>query len=346
MSEPIQSKLEGYLSNRLQGDVSISSLRSLSGGACQENYFCDVSVSSGEFKGSHHTVLRTDKGASLMASLSREDEYAVIDLAFSKGVKTPRPFWLETDHSVIGKPFYFMERISGNANGRFLVKDSSLNPIRNSLGLDLAKNLAIIHAIQPDQASKKVQDILWNNSFNENRSTNIASVAVDSLRNELKKRQEAYPAMELILNWLEENAVPTEEPVLVHGDFRTGNFMVTPEGLQGIVDWEFAHWGDFHEDLTWFCMRDWRFGKIKLEAGGLLDRKTFYEHYEKFSGRSVSPQKITYWEVMGNLRWAIGCLGQAERHLSGRDKGIELASIGRRACEMEWEAMRLIENAR
>lgn len=345
MSDSIKRSLEEYLSKRLQGTVSISSLRPLSGGACQENYFCDVNATTGEKNEIHETVLRTDKGGALMASLSREEEYWVISLAYEKGVKTPRPFWLESDTSVIGKPFYFMERIGGNANGRFLVKDSSLNKIRPQLGEELAKNLAIIHSIRPIDASETVSNILWRNAFSEPGEKNIAKSAVQSLRKELTKREEGYPAMELILNWLDEKAVPTEDPVLVHGDFRTGNFMVTPDGLQGIVDWEFAHWGDFHEDLTWFCMRDWRFGKVKWEAGGIMEREKFYEEYEKYSKRKVDPKLVTYWEVMGNLRWAIGCLGQAERHISGTDKGIELASIGRRACEMEWEAMRLIENA-
>jgi len=121
--------------------------------------------------------------------------------------------------------------------------------------------------------------------------------------------------------------------------------MVSPDGLQGIVDWEFAHWGDRHEDISWLCMKDWRFGKLNKEVGGFTDRETFYAEYEKSSGKKVDPRRVTYWEIMGNARWGCGAAGQAERHLSGMDKGIELASIGRRTCEMEFEAMRLIENA-
>ncbi|EMN47402.1 hypothetical protein LEP1GSC088_0511 [Leptospira interrogans str. L1207] len=84
---------------------------------------------------------------------------------------------------------------------------------------------------------------------------------------------------------------------------------------------------------------------MNKEAGGFADRNEFYEIYEKVSGVKLDPFMITYCEVMGNLRWAIGCIGQTERHLSGKDKGIELAAIGRRACEMEYEAMGIIENA-
>ena len=126
----------------------------------------------------------------------------------------------------------------------------------------------------------------------------------------------------------------TIDPVLVHGDFRTGNYLATERGLEALLDWEFAHWGDRHEDLTWISMRDWRFGKINLPVGGISAREPFYEAYEKASGVPVDRAKALYWEVMGNARWAAGAHQQAERHLSGQSRGIELASIGRRGCGM------------
>ncbi|TGM58398.1 phosphotransferase family protein [Leptospira adleri] len=341
----LKNVLEGYLSERLKGKTEIHAMVSLSGGACQENFLAELKVQDGPEKGSYETVFRTDKGAALLASLSREDEFGVCDLAYKAGVKTPRPFWLETDRSVTGSPFYFMQKISGKATGRYIVKDPSLNKIRNQLTVELAENLAKIHSVRPENCKdEKLKKVLWMGQDPKDKM--VATGSIHSLRLELEKKAESYPAMEMILNWLEKNAKPSEDVVLIHGDFRTGNFMVTPDGLQGIVDWEFAHWGDRHEDLTWLCMRDWRFGKLNKEAGGFADRSSFYEAYEKAAGIALDPAMITYWEVMGNLRWAIGCIGQSERHLSGKDKGIELAAIGRRACEMEYEAMRIIENAR
>ncbi|WP_017862448.1 phosphotransferase family protein [Leptospira interrogans] len=340
----LKKTLENYLSERLKGKTEIHSMVSLSGGACQENFSAQVQVLEGPEKGSYDIVFRTDKGASLLASLSRENEFRVCEFAYNSGVNTPRPFWLETDLKITGSPFYFMQKISGKATGRYIVKDPSLNRIRKQLAVDLAENLAKIHSLKPkDCNNQTLRKTLWMGQDPNDKI--IANGSIYSLRLELEKMPEVYPAMEMILNWLEKKAKPSDDVVLIHGDFRTGNFMVTPDGLQGIVDWEFAHWGDRHEDLTWLCMRDWRFGKLNKEAGGFADRNEFYEIYEKVSGVKLDPFMITYWEVMGNLRWAIGCIGQAERHLSGKDKGIELAAIGRRACEMEYEAMRIIENA-
>lgn len=341
----LKTKLETYLTDRLKGKSSIDKMIPLSGGACQDNYLLDLKVDSGENQGEYGLVFRTDKGASLFASLSRVDEFKVEEMAYNAGVKTPRPYWLETSKDVLGNPFYFMQRIKGKATGRFIVKDASIAKARKNLAKELAEGLSKIHSVTPQSCK---DEVLKSNLY-RHKAGDLKAVALDAilnLREQLANLPESHPAIELILNWLEANAVTSDREVLVHGDFRTGNFMVSPEGLEGIVDWEFAHWGDRHEDAAWLCMRDWRFGKLNKEAGGFADRNEFYEEYEKASGIKLDPKKVTYWEIMGNLRWAIGSAQQAERHLSGADKGIELASIGRRTGEMEFEAMRLIENAR
>jgi aminoglycoside phosphotransferase (APT) family kinase protein len=120
--------------------------------------------------------------------------------------------------------------------------------------------------------------------------------------------------------------------------------MVTPEGGQpGILDWEHAHVSDPVEDLGWFCVRAWRFGADDLEAGGLTDRETFLAWYENAGGRAVERARVQWWELFGNVRWGVGALLQARRHLSGADRSVELASLGRICAEMEFEVLRLIE---
>lgn len=129
---------------------------------------------------------------------------------------------------------------------------------------------------------------------------------------------------------------------LVHGDFRTGNFMVTPDGLSGVLDWEFAHWGDPAEDLAWLCVRDWRFGQLNHAAGGICTRQTFYDAYATCSGQPVDVERVHFWEILGNLRWGAATAFQGLRYAAGQ-ADLELLAIPRRAAEMEFEAMRLIE---
>jgi aminoglycoside phosphotransferase (APT) family kinase protein len=130
---------------------------------------------------------------------------------------------------------------------------------------------------------------------------------------------------------------------LVHGDYRIGNVLIGDGGLHAVLDWEFAHVGDPCEDLAWFCVRAWRFGNDALEAGGIVEREAWLAAYERASGRSVDRARVAYLEVLGNVKWAIGALMQARRHLSGVERSIELASLGRVSAEMEFEALRLIE---
>ena len=47
-------------------------------------------------------------------------------------------------------------------------------------------------------------------------------------------------------------------------------------------------------------------------------------------------------QVAGTLSWAIGCLVQANRHLSGATRSVELAAIGRRVAEQEHDLLRML----
>ena len=74
---------------------------------------------------------------------------------------------------------------------------------------------------------------------------------------------EPHPAFELGLRWLAEARAPRPTPpALVHGDFRNGNFIVGPDGMRAVLDWELAHLGDPIEDLGWLCVKSWRFGNV------------------------------------------------------------------------------------
>lgn len=332
----LQEKVEIHLTSVWKEPVKVTEIFHLSGGACQDNYALEIQSNASK----KSLVLRTDKGGSLLSSLSKRDEFKVAELVYKAGVKTPTPVFLEEESSVIGSPFFLMEKIAGKATGRYITKDKELDGYRKTkMVSDLASNLAKLHTVVPEM----VTDSDLKQKLKLVPIDNYISQSITDLHQSLDELPEAHPAIELCLHWMASHAPNIDKIVLIHGDYRTGNFMMNAEGLQGILDFEFAHFGDRHEDIAWLCMRDWRFGRLNKEVGGFGDRKDFYKAYEMTSGIPVDPYKVTFWEIMGNIRWAIGSAQQAERHLSGKDKGIELASIGRRTAEMEWEAMRLIE---
>ncbi len=161
------------------------------------------------------------------------------------------------------------------------------------------------------------------------------------LRGLLDDRGEPHPAFELGLRWLEENRPPEAQPCVVHGDLRLGNLLVDDGGLRAVLDWELAHLGDPLEDLGWFCVRAWRFGST-LPAGGVATREELVQAYEAASGQPVDLGALRWWEVLGTLRWGVICIMQAWGHLSGAVRSVELASIGRRVCENEWDVLALL----
>jgi aminoglycoside phosphotransferase (APT) family kinase protein len=147
------------------------------------------------------------------------------------------------------------------------------------------------------------------------------------------------------IRWLETHTLSRAEPVLCHHDFRTGNYLLDGTALVAILDWEFAGWGDPHEDIAWFCCKSWRFARLDREAGGIADRAPFYRGYESESGWSIEPQRVRFWEVLASVRWAIIALQQRDRYIFGGERSLDLALTGRRATECELEILMQLDCA-
>ncbi len=319
--------------------MGVHGIERLAGGACQELFAVDLEISSGEVAGRRRMVLRSDAVRRLPGSLDRRDEFAVMGAARAAGVPTPAVRWLGSGLVREGAAAYFMDWVDGEAIGRRVVKRPELAAARLRLPLELAEALSRIHSLSPAHIPA-----LGLPGAAGARSP--AEAAVTFLADMLERLPQPRPALELVLRWLVDEAPAREERTLVHGDFRTGNFLVGPEGLRAVLDWEFSHFGNPMEDIAWLCVRDWRFGELDKPAGGLATREVFYGAYEKASGRPVQRDVVRWWEVLGNARWAAGSLFQGERYLSGEESDLELVAIARRAVEMEFEALRLVEKER
>lgn len=332
--DDLRARIEAHLTSATGEAARLASLDKLAGGACQDNYALIAHLAGRDRK----LVLRSDAKTSLPGSLDRAHEHAVIRAAVGANVKTPEARWLARDLLRPGSHAYFLDWLEGEAIGRRVVGSPKLARAREGLPAECARELARIHSVTPATNP----DLFAGASAQANTGDPVAD-ALTFVRGMLDGLAEPRPALELAVQWLRTHAPARPEITLVHGDFRTGNLMVTPEGLAGVLDWEFAHWGAPAEDLAWLCVRDWRFGQLALAAGGFAKRARLYEEYERASGRRVDPAEVHYWEIMGNVRWAAASLHQGERYMSGGDADIELVGVARRAIEMEFEALRLIE---
>ena len=120
---------------------------------------------------------------------------------------------------------------------------------------------------------------------------------------------EPVPLITYTETWLRENAPVCGEPCMLHCDYRIGNFLFEePSGeITAILDWELAHFGDFHEDLAWILHPF--FGTKNTEGEflvcGLLPRNQFITEYQRLSGRVIDTKVLKYYEVMNAWKCAL-----------------------------------------
>jgi hypothetical protein len=77
-------------------------------------------------------------------------------------------------------------------------------------------------------------------------------------------------------------------------------------------------------------------------VGGFGDYDELVGAYEDETRLAVDRDALRWWEVMGTLKWGIMCIMQAWTHTAGFVRSVELAAIGRRVCENEWDVLNLL----
>jgi aminoglycoside phosphotransferase (APT) family kinase protein len=305
--------------------ATVDGVRRLSGGASRETWSFDLRDAEGT---SHALVLRRDPGAHVGQS-ERATEYALLTAAAGVGVPVPRVrFLLEPDDD-LGRGFV-MDHVEGETIARRILRDDEYAAARPRLASQCGEIAARIHAIAVNGLPPlELQG---------------AEVQIQRYIELLDISDEPHPAFELARQWLLANAPPDPtSPQLVHGDFRNGNFIVGADGIRSVLDWELTHLGNPVEDLGWLCVKSWRFGMSDRVVGGFGDVEDLLSAYERAGGRHVEPDELRYWVVLGTLKWGVICVGQAFTHLNGIVRSVELATLGRRVAEMEWDILDLLD---
>jgi aminoglycoside phosphotransferase (APT) family kinase protein len=296
----------------------VRDLRRMSGGASRETW-CFDAVAAGD---RHRLVLRRGPGTDGALMLL---EAAAMREATRAGVPEPEVLAAEPGSRGLGAPYVVMRHIDGETIARRILREDAYAAIRPELAGQCGRILAAVHRMDID-ALPPMPDVDALTGLREL----FDLVAVES------------PTLELAFRWLAANRPAQTRRTVVHGDFRNGNLIVGEDGVRAVLDWELVHVGDPIEDLGWLCTRAWRFGGA-APVGGFGAYEDLLTAYEAASGVTVPHGAVRWWELYGTVRWGVICVMQADRHLSGARRSVELATIGRRLAEQEHDCLRLLE---
>ena len=315
-------ELEAWLSDAAGAPVRVLARTRLSGGAIQQNIALDV-TRDGEPEA---WVLRTDNTATLAVSRGRAEEFELLRAAHDAGVTVAEPLFCCADAGVTGAPFFVMRRVGGTASGHTIAKAAAAG------GGDAA--LAAAHGVQLARIHRMRAPAFFGAPPADSLATFIAA-----MRARLDAAGTPRPPLEYGLRAMELRGAQPLSPVVCHNDFRTGNLMQEGGRITAVLDWEFAAWGDPHEDMGWFTARCWRFGQVALEAGGIGPMDAFLDGYAAEAGWLPDPARVRFWQLGATIRWAVIAADQAARHLSGREPSLELALTGHMVPALEWDVL-------
>jgi aminoglycoside phosphotransferase (APT) family kinase protein len=118
------------------------------------------------------------------------------------------------------------------------------------------------------------------------------------------------PVKAYTVNWLRDNLVENDNVTIVHGDYRTGNYIARDGRIAAILDWEMVHLGDPMEDVSYIIGTAWRSPRPHLWVSHLLPQDEFFARYEDASGIKIDRDRLRFYHVLNNFK-AIGIAGTA-----------------------------------
>jgi aminoglycoside phosphotransferase (APT) family kinase protein len=340
MLDILREQIENYLRHKMPEakGISVSGLFRIPGGASRETWSFDARWREKGKEVSQGFIMRRDPDASVLET-ERDIEFRVMDALWGTAVPVPKMHWLETDPQWLNRPFVVMERVDGcETNPQTLAVDPNYAKARSRLARRFAEVLAAIHHVDWRGLGLDFLGV-------PESPAHCGPMEIAKWERILDQEAiEPRPVLRVAFAWLRKHLPPpAQKIVLVHADFRAGNFLYTEDGeMKAFLDWEMVHLGDPMEDVAWACMRVWRWAGNEL-IGGFVEREEFYRLYEELSGFKIDRQAINFWEVLGDIKLALIFLTGARSFCEGRTHNLFMAMLAANSRRQDMEILDLME---
>ena len=330
MVSTLEQSLGTVLERELPGFQSLQSCEQLTAGASQETYRLTLQTD----KGTRHLALRRMQPnlsqASSVGTILPDTEARLFQLATAAGIPGPGVVYVLQPSDALGNGF-LMDWLQGETLGQRVVRSEALAEVRPRLARQCGEILGRIHNL--DWRSAGLDHVL---------PTVAPATLVDDTGANYRDLTVPVPMIDCTWRWLRDHLPEQPRTTLVHGDFRNGNLMVAPDGINAVLDWELAHIGDPVRDLGWLCVNSWRFGVSAMPVGGFGTIEDLLAGYQRTSGVSVTREELVFWQVFGSVWWAMATLQMASTWRTGETPSLERPVIGRRSSEAQMDCVNLL----
>ena len=276
-------------------------------------------------------------GAKIKTAHDMSREYRILSHLHPVYDKVPRPLLFCDDESIIGAPFYVMDRVHGLILRAQPPRGLDLTPtLMRGLSQTFVENLAEIHEVDYEAAG--LGDLGSPQGY-------VKRQVEGWTKRYYNARTDDVPSIEQLANWLVE-WIPPDSPrsSLIHNDYKYDNIVLAPEDLTRVVavlDWEMATIGDplmdFGTSLGYWVEKtdpeEWqRYGFGLTSLPGSYTRAEVLDHYIKRTGRSIN-DPIFYF-AYGLLKIAVIVQQIYFRYQKGLTRDPRFAQLGElvKAC--------------
>ncbi len=267
-------------------------------------------------------ILRLGPDFGLFAPYEVAPQVLAMQSLAGSAVPLPQAYWHSDDPSILGAPFLFCNKVAGTALVPWV---SATEPamdegLRRSLATQFIDSLAALHRVDWTQQpiAAMAQGITRENAALRSLSHWQSQIERWALR--------PYPLAELGLRWLRAHAPVAPQVAIVHGDYRTGNFLAQEGHITAILDWELTHLGDPHEDLGWASLPMYKGGSPFICR--LAEPDWFYQRYGQQVGFVPDAASVHYYQVFSFLKLAATHMAATRCFEEGRFNDMRMPAMG------------------